>query len=216
MDWRAAAQSCRWEFPASAEAADDDGVVAVGADLDAETLVYAYANGMFPMRLQGRSGALGWWSPDPRGIMPLDGLVVSRSLRRSRRRFEISVNRSFEAVVRACGDPQREGAWIDDSFVDAYSRLHTFGTAHSVEVWLGERLVGGLYGVRLGGFFAGESMFHRETDASKVALWAVCDLLCLDGAQLFDVQWTTDHLRSLGAVDVSRADYLARLAAALA
>ncbi len=206
---------CRWDLP-SARDADSDGIVAVGADLEPTTLVSAYARGLFPMRLGGRSGPLGWWSPDPRGIMPLDGFVASRSLRRSRRRFTVTIDEDFVSVMRGCGDERRPQGWIDDSFIEAYTDLHHLGVAHSVEVWDGDgELAGGLYGVRVRGLFAGESMFHRRTDASKVALWATCELLRLDGASLFDVQWTTAHLASLGAVDIARDDYLQRLAHAL-
>src|SRR6476646_5206799 len=195
---------CRWELP-SARDADGDGIVAIGADLEPTTLVAAYARGLFPMRLGGRSGPLGWWSPDPRGVMPLDGFLASRSLRRSRRRFTVSVDHDFVGVMRGCGDERRPQGWIDESFIEAYSELNRLGVAHSVEVWDADgALAGGLYGVRIRGLFAGESMFHRRTDASKVALWATCELLALDRATLFDVQWTTDHLASLGAVDISR------------
>ncbi|HEY3831061.1 MAG TPA: leucyl/phenylalanyl-tRNA--protein transferase [Acidimicrobiia bacterium] len=209
------AVECRWELP-SARDADADGIVAIGADLEPTTLVNAYARGLFPMRLGGRSGPLGWWSPDPRGIMPLDGFLVSRSLRRSRRQFRVTIDEDFVGVMRGCGDERRPQGWIDESFIEAYSELHRLGVAHSIEVWDDEGgLAGGLYGVRIRGLFAGESMFHRRTDASKVALWATCELLALDGARLFDVQWTTPHLASLGAVDVARSEYLGRLTAAL-
>jgi leucyl/phenylalanyl-tRNA--protein transferase len=187
-------------------------LVGVGGDLEPDTLLAAYASGLFPMRV---GGALGWWSPDPRGILPLDGFHVSRSLRRSRPRFEIRVDTAFEAVMRACADPRRPHGWIDESFVTAYCRLHDLGWAHSVEAWQGDGLVGGVYGVRIRGLFAGESMFHRVTDASKVALWAAVELLRADRAALFDVQWTTPHLRSLGAVDVPRDTYLGLVRAAV-
>ena len=172
----------------------------------------AYADGLFPMRVDG---VLAWWSPDPRGILPLDGFHVSRSLRRRRDRFEIRVNTAFETVVRACADPRRPHGWIDESFVAAYCRLHALGWAHSIEAWQDDALVGGVYGVRIRGLFAGESMFHRVTDASKVALWGAVDLLRADGVALFDVQWTTAHLSSLGAVEVGRAEYLRLLASAV-
>ena len=206
---------CIWDLP-SPNAADDHGVVAIGADLEPSTLVAAYRSGLFPMRLGGRSGPLGWWSPDPRGVMPLDGFRASRSLRRHRRQFTVTVDARFSAVMMGCADVRRPHGWIDESFLDAYERLHRMGIAHSVEVWTPDgQLAGGLYGVRIGGFVAGESMFHRVTDASKVALWAACELLVLDGATLFDVQWTTDHLVSLGAVDIEREHYLDLLAAVI-
>jgi leucyl/phenylalanyl-tRNA--protein transferase len=135
---------------------------------------------------------------------------------RARRRFEVSVNAAFRDVMLGCADPRRAHGWIDETFIEAYTELHRLGWAHSVEVWRDDDLVGGLYGVRIARLFAGESMFHRVTDASKVAAWATVELLSLDGAGLFDVQWTTPHLRSLGAVDVSRATYLRLLGAAVA
>ncbi|MDZ4827341.1 MAG: leucyl/phenylalanyl-tRNA--protein transferase [Actinomycetota bacterium] len=203
----------RFEFPLPPADADD--VIATGGDLEPGTLLAAYRAGLFPMRLEGE---LAWWSPVERGIVPLadegGGVRVSRSLRRSIGRFEIRVDTTFEAVMRGCADPERPHGWIDDSFIDAYVRMYELGWAHSVETWRAGELVGGLYGLRIGRFFAGESMFHRATDASKVALWATAELLRLDGAELFDVQWTTSHLRSLGAIDVPRAEYLRRLRSA--
>jgi leucyl/phenylalanyl-tRNA--protein transferase len=200
-----------WELPDPREAGADD-VVAVGADLEPGTVLAAYRAGLFPMRI-GRS--LAWWSPEPRGIIPLDGFHASRSLQRERERFEVRIDTAFEAIMRACADPARPGSWIDRSFIDAYCRLHDLGWAHSVEVFRDDELAGGLYGLRIGGLFAGESMFHRITNASKIAVWATVELLQMDGASLFDVQWTTPHLCSLGAVDVSRAEYLDLLASAL-
>ena len=166
-------------------------------------------------------GPLGWWSPDPRGIVPLHGVRVSRSLRRSIGRFTLTVDTEFEMVMRACGDPSRPHGWIDESFIEAYVGLHERGHAHSVEVWTtgadGNReLAGGIYGVALGGLFAGESMFHRRTDASKVAFIGLVERLRSAGASLFDVQWCTPHLASLGAVEVSRNRYLELLADAVA
>jgi leucyl/phenylalanyl-tRNA--protein transferase len=181
------------------------------------TLLDAYRRGLFPMPVKaGPVELLAWWSPDPRGVLPLDGLRVSRSLRRSRRRFAIRFDTAFEAVVAACADPRRTGGWITPDISAAYLELHRLGWAHSVEAWSEDgRLVGGLYGVGIGGLFAGESMFHTETDASKVALVALVDRLRAGGAALLDVQWSTPHLASLGVVEISRADYLARLADAL-
>jgi leucyl/phenylalanyl-tRNA---protein transferase len=187
-------------------------IVAIGGDLEPVTLIAAYAQGLFPMKVED---VLAWWSPDPRGIMPLDGFHRSRSLRRSIPDFEVTIDADFEAVMRACGDPRRPHGWIDEDFVAAYCRLHALGWAHSVEAWQDGALAGGVYGVRVGGLFAGESMFHRVTDASKVALWATVELLRIDGATLFDVQWTTPHLESLGAVDVSRSEYSQLLDAAV-
>jgi len=200
----------RWDLPDPVPG--DGDVIAVGGDLEPGTVLDAYRRGLFPMRADGM---LAWWSPDPRGVIPLNGFHVSRSLRPARSRFEIRVDTSFEAVMRACADPRRPHGWIDETFVFAYTRLHDLGWAHSVEAWCDGELAGGLYGLRIGGLFAGESMFHRVTDASKVACWATVELLRIDGAQLFDVQWTTPHLCTLGAVDLPRGEYLLRLAAAI-
>jgi leucyl/phenylalanyl-tRNA--protein transferase len=200
----------RWELPHPA--VGDDDVIAVGGDLEPGTLLDAYRRGLFPMRSHGM---LAWWSPDPRGVIPLDGFHVSRSLRSVIGRFEIRVDTAFETVMRACADPRRPHGWIDESFIAAYTGLFDDGWAHSVETWRDGQLVGGLYGLRIGRFFAGESMFHHDTDASKVACWAAVGLLRLDGGELFDVQWTTPHLRTLGAIDVTRAEYLRALADAV-
>lgn len=203
-----------WRFPPP-EVANPHGFVAAGGDLAPETLVTAYCSGLFPMPL-GRRQQIGWWSPDPRGILPLDRLVVSRSLRRSLRRYEVRVDSAFVEVMSNCGDPRRPHGWINKAFIHAYETLHQYGVAHSVECYDdGGRLVGGLYGVSLGGFFAGESMFHHATDASKVALVALVETLAeVDGA-LLDVQWVTPHLASLGAIEIPRSDYLDRLTRSL-
>jgi leucyl/phenylalanyl-tRNA---protein transferase len=197
----------------------DDDLVGVGLDLEPGTLVAAYAAGMFPMRLHGRRGPLGWWSPDPRGVLPLDSLRVSRSLRASCRRFAVTVDTDFTGVVAGCADRRRPGGWIGRDIRAAYAELARLGVAHSVEVREPSdgTLVGGLYGVSLGGLFAGESMFHRRRDASKVALVHLVGLLSADGVEgrLLDVQWNTAHLASLGAVDVPRDQYLRLLAVAL-
>ena len=207
----------RWSFPSDpallARAAGEGEVVGVGADLEPGTLLAAYRAGMFPMPARGKTMA--WWSPDPRGIVPLDGLRVSRSLRRSCGRFETRVDTAFDEVLAACADRRRRGAWISPEMVDAYRRLYDLGWVHTVEAWDGEGLAGGLYGVAIGGLFAGESMFHHRSDASKVALVALVERLRAGGARLLDVQWPTDHLRSLGAVAVPRAKYHRRLEEAL-
>ena len=207
----------RWVLPSPADA--DGEVVGVGADLEPGTLLAAYRNGMFPMPIR-RGGELAWWSPEPRGIIELDGLRVPRSLQRSCRKFEIRVDTEFETVMRACADPRRPSGWIDEPFVAAYSLLHKLGWTHSVETWTRgddgrDELAGGLYGIAIGGLFAGESMFHRRTDASKVALVALVDQLRTNGCVLLDVQWVTPHLESLGAIEIDRADYLARLERAI-
>jgi leucyl/phenylalanyl-tRNA--protein transferase len=191
-------------------------LISVGGDLEPETVVDAYCRGIFPMEVSGSPGVLGWWSPDPRGILPLDGLRITRSLRQSIKRFTVRVDTCFDAVIRACADPSREDGWINPDFIAAYSHLHAMGWAHSVEVFdRGGTLAGGLYGVTVGGLFAGESMFHRERDASKVALVALVEIMRERQMSLLDVQWCTEHLASLGAVAIPRADYLARVLSAI-
>lgn len=201
-----------WAFPSS-DRADESGVVAVGGDLEPGTLLAAYRNGLFPMPV-GRRGQLGWWSPEPRGVIPLDGLAVSRSLRKSWRRYEVRIDTAFEQVITACADPTRPDGWITPEVHAAYVRLHHLGWAHSVETWDPEdgELVGGLYGVAIGGLFAGESMFHWRTDASKVALVRLIEIMNDGGPsarhRLLDVQWVTPHLGRLGACGIPRASYL--------
>ena len=209
-----------WVFPDVADlpldgAADD--LVGMGADLEPGTLLAAYRKGLFPMPADDGSLGVLWWSPVERGVLPLDGLRVSRSLRQSVRRMDVRVDTAFDRVIRACADPERDGAWIDGQILDAYTRMHELGWVHSVETWLDGELVGGLYGVAIGGLFAGESMFHRVTDASKVALVALVGLLRDEHAdrRLLDVQWRTDHLASLGVVTVPRSSYLSALRAAV-
>ena len=196
----------RWAFPPVADA-DADGLVGVGADLEPGTVLAAYRRGMFPMPL-GAHGPIGWWSPDPRAVIPLDGLRVTRSLRRNLRRYEVRVDTAFADVIDACADPVRPHGWISPEIRRAYRTLHDLGWAHSVEAWSCDdgELVGGLYGLAIGGLFAGESMFHRRTDASKAALVTLVGLLRGDGVagRLLDVQWQTPHLASLGAVEVAR------------
>lgn len=206
----------RWTLPAPQHASAGEELLGVGADLDPGTLLAAYRCGLFPMPVR-RRGPVGWWSPDPRGVVPLDGLRVSRTLRASVRRFEVTYDTAFDDVVAACADPRRPHGWITPAVARAYGELHRLGWAHSIEVRSGGSLVGGLYGVEVGGLFAGESMFHHVTDASKVALVALVGRLRAAGAEgrVLDVQWCTPHLASLGAVAVPRADYLARLARAV-
>jgi leucyl/phenylalanyl-tRNA--protein transferase len=197
-------------FP-PADTADEHGILAVGGDLRPELVLTAYREGVFPMPIQGH---LAWWSPDPRAVLEPARLHVSRTLRRTRRRFAIRTDTAFAEVVEGCADPGREGGWITREVRDAYVRLHELGWAHSVEAWDDEGLAGGLYGVALGRLFAAESMFHRRTDAGKAALVALAERL--GGDALIDVQWLTPHLASLGAVEIPRAEYLRRLARALA
>lgn len=206
-----------WHLDVSRAEPEED-LVAVGADLDAGTLLAAYRVGLFPMGL-GRhgTGTLGWWSPDPRGVIPAGALRVRPSLRKVLGRFEVRVDTAFEEVVAACADPAREGRWITPEVAAAYAHLHELGWAHSVEAWQDDRLVGGLYGIGIGGLFAGESMFHHVRDASKVALVGLVTRFHADGdpRRLVDVQWATDHLRRLGAQEWPRATYEERLRTAL-
>ncbi len=204
----------RWELPDPGAAAPGTDAVAIGGELDVPTALAGYRTGLFAMANRRR---LVWFSPDPRGVLPIGGLRVSRSLRRSSGRFEVSIDQDFPAVLQGCADPARSGRWIDAAYLRTYLRLFDLGWTHSIEVWREGRLAGGLLGVEVGGLFCGESMFHRATDASKAAMWATC--LTLGGAsarqRLFDVQWLTPHLASMGAVEISRAAYLSRLRAAL-
>jgi leucyl/phenylalanyl-tRNA---protein transferase len=208
-----------WAFP-PADSGDGD-LVAVGADLSPGTVLAAYRRGLFPMAvdLPGVRGVadMAWWSPDPRGVLPLDGLRVTRSMRQSARHFEVRVDTSFGDVLAGCADPRRAGGWIDDDIVTAYTELHRLGWAHSVEAWRDGELAGGLYGVAVGGLFAGESMFSRQRDASKVALMGLVDLLTdrHSDVRLLDTQWQTPHLATLGVVEIPRREYLRRLEAAL-
>lgn len=199
-------------------------LVAAGGDLLPSTLVRAYRSGVFPMPVSvagpggSSSEVMGWWSPLQRGVLPVPGLRVSRSLSRSLRRYRCSVNSAFTEVITACADPSREHGWITEDIAAAYLELHHRGIAHSVEAWDEQgRLAGGLYGVAIGGLFAGESMFTRAVDASKVALVHLVQLLNDDyaGQRLLDVQWSTPHLESLGCVQINRAVYAQRLQAAL-
>lgn len=201
--------SSSWVFP-PADSADEHGIVGIGADLDPDTILSAYAQGLFPMPLEP-DGPVAWWSPDPRAIMPLD-MHVSRSLAKSMRRFTFTINTAFTSVMAACASPDRPHGWIDSQMTAAYTKLHELGWAHSIETRNADgELVGGVYGLSIGRMFAGESMFHHETDASKAALVFLTRRLNELGIELFDVQWMTAHLSSLGAIDLSRNDYLRRL-----
>jgi leucyl/phenylalanyl-tRNA--protein transferase len=182
--------------------------------IPADLLLYAYCNAMFPMA-ESREGPLYWYSPDPRAIIPLDGLKVSRSLRQlvKKRVFDVRVNTVFESVIRECSE--REETWISEQIVQSYLELHRLGYAHSVETWKNEKLVGGLYGVAVGAAFFGESMFHTERDASKVALVFLVDRLRERGFELLDTQFITPHLARLGAIEISKDEYVDRLKHAL-
>ena len=203
-----------WRFPLDAET-DEHGLVGIGADDEPGTILSAYRSGMFPMPIEP-DGEFAWWSPDPRGVLELADLHVSRSLRRSMRRFEFRVDTAFDAVVEGCADPARPHGWIDDRIRRAYRRLHELGWAHSIETWLDGELVGGLYGLGIGGLFAAESKFHRVTDASKAAVVALVHGIDDGRPRLIDVQWRTDHLTTLGVSAIDRETYRRRLPTILA
>lgn len=208
-----------WAFPTPREG---DDLVGVGADLAPGTILAAYRSGLFPMPVGDPSGGgvsqspLGWWSPARRGVLPLEDLRVSRSLAKSCGLFDVRVDTAFDEVIDGCADTRREKGWISDEIKNAYKQLHRLGWVHSVEAWSAtDGLAGGLYGVAIGGLFAGESMFHHVRDASKVALVGLVNLLRESGSILLDVQWLTPHLASLGAMEINRADYQEQLAGAL-
>jgi leucyl/phenylalanyl-tRNA---protein transferase len=205
--------SSRWQLDLEGAAPRDD-LVGIGADLEPGTLLAAYRAGLFPMGVgQDGNPPTGWWSPDPRGVLLPGHVRISRSLRKSLGHFDIRVDTVFSKVIAGCAEPCREGRWITPEITAAYLRLHELGWAHSVEAWRDGELLGGLYGLALGGLFAGESMFHRARDASKCALVGLADLVFADGdpRRIIDVQWATPHLVSLGITQIPRADYLARL-----
>ena len=202
-----------WVFPDPLEA--DDDIIAVGADLEPATLLAAYRQGIFPMPVDDVAPMV-WWSPLRRGVLRPDELHVSRSLRRSIRGYEIRIDTAFGAVIEGCAAPSRPGAWINHAILAAYRDLYERGWAHSIEAWTADgELAGGLYGVAIGGLFAGESMFYRRRDASKAALAGLVDLLRDEHAdrRLVDVQWRTPHLETLGVTEMSREEYLSRLPA---
>jgi leucyl/phenylalanyl-tRNA--protein transferase len=199
-----------------ADFADDNGLVAIGGDLGPERLLQAYRSGVFPW--YGENEPICWWSPDPRAIFELDRLHIARRMRRTLRSggFTVTVDRDFAGVIRGCAQGRTEGTWITPEMIQAYETLHARNYAHSIEVWQEDELAGGLYGVAIGGFFAGESMFARRRDGSKVALVHLMERLRQRGFQLFDIQFLTDHTTRLGAVEIPRSEYLVRLREALA
>jgi leucyl/phenylalanyl-tRNA---protein transferase len=204
----------RLRFP-SPHTADAEGLVALGGDLSVPRLLLAYRSGLFPWTVD----PVTWWSPEPRAIFALDGFHVSRSLARVIRKgmFRPTIDRAFQRVIEGCAAsaPGRRSTWISPEFIAAYTQLHQEGHAHSVECWQGRRLAGGIYGVAIGGFFAGESMFHRVSNASKVALFHLIEHLRRQGFVLFDIQMLTPITMQLGGVTIPRAVYLRRLAAAI-
>ncbi len=208
-----------WCFPAISDLPNDD-LVALGADLSPRTLLAAYAAGFFPMPLTlplsealraRKRTEIGWFHPLERGVLLPGQLHISRSLRRSLRHFTTTIDQAFDQVIAACGDPARPHGWISGEIVAAYTELHRLGIAHSIEVWDHEGLAGGLYGVAINGLFAGESMFHHRTDASKAAMAALAEIIGDEPGRLIDVQWLTDHLATMGCTSITRADYVGRL-----
>lgn len=205
-------EACRFRFP-DPRRADADGLVASGGDFEPSTLIAAYRRGIFPWPAEGLERL--WWSPDPRAVIPVEGLHVSRRLAQTlrQRRFRVTIDADFAGVIAGCADRRDDETWITAALAAAYERLHALGWAHSVEVWtLDGTLAGGLYGVSIGGLFAAESMFHRVTDASKVALVALAQQCRASGVDLVDAQMPSSHLESMGAVTVTRTEYLRRLA----
>ena len=204
----------RFRFP-SPDRADAEGLVAGGGDLSVPRLLLAYRSGIFPWTVD----PITWWSPEPRAIFELDGFHVSRSLARVIRKgvFSITMDRAFGQVMQGCAAPApgRRSTWISPEFIAAYTQLHQQGHAHSLECWQGRRLVGGIYGVTIGGLFAGESMFHRVSDASKVALFHLIEHLRRQRFVLFDIQMLTPITAQLGGISIPRAEYLSRLAQAV-
>jgi leucyl/phenylalanyl-tRNA---protein transferase len=182
--------------------------------IPASLLLEGYCTGIFPMAME--SGEIGWFSPDPRGIIPIDGFHVPHGLLRTvkKKRYEVRINSAFESVMRACAD--RSETWISEEIIASYINLHRLGFAHSVETWFNEELVGGLYGVSIAGAFFGESMFHKMTDASKVALFALVERLRDRGFRLLDSQYVTGHLKTFGAVEIPRPEYMRLLKQAIA
>lgn len=206
--------SFKIQFP-PVEMADSDGLLAIGGNLRSETLLEAYRNGVFPWTVC----PITWWSPDPRAVFELEGFRLSRRMERlyRQKKFSYSIDQNFSEVISGCAEskPGRESTWISPEFIDAYTRLHREGVAHSCEVWQGQELVGGIYGVAIGGFFAAESMFYRESNASSMGLRFFLDYLLKAGFELFDSQVITPHTRKLGAVEISRTIYMERLQRAL-
>lgn len=221
INWKDMAEECAYDFPDVSEIGDEPGdLITIGADLEPPTLVYAYSKALFPMYVNTEDKEfleipLGWFSPEKRGIFEIDKLKVSRSMKQSAKKYECKINHSFKEMMVMCQTVPRHGGWITDDFIEAYTKLHKLGFAHSVETYEDGELVGGLYGVGFGNFFAGESMVHTKRDASKVALLHLFQFIksqIRDSSQfLLDAQWLTPHLASLGAQEVPRSEYISRL-----
>jgi leucyl/phenylalanyl-tRNA--protein transferase len=191
-----------------------DDLVILGADLKPETVIDSYQHGIFPMHIEvANKRQIGWWSPQQRGILPLNKINISKSLQKSMKKFHVSFDQAFDQVIDGCGDDKRPQGWINKEIKIAYKKLFELGYVHSVEVWnKKDELVGGLYGVEVKGLFAGESMFHKETDASKTAMvYLVNKLNEAGGERIFDVQWQTPHLKSMGVIEIPRKKYLSLL-----
>lgn len=202
-----------WDFPTLEQMPQDD-LVILGADLKPETVIDSYQHGIFPMHIEvANRRQIGWWSPQQRGILPLNKINISKSLQKSMKKFHVSFDQAFDQVIDGCGDDKRPQGWINEEIKIAYKKLFELGYVHSVEVWnKNDELVGGLYGVEVQGLFAGESMFHKETDASKTAMvYLVKKLKDAGGKRLFDVQWQTPHLKSMGVIKIPRKKYLSML-----
>ncbi len=202
-----------WDFPTLEQMPQDD-LVILGADLKPETVIDSYQHGIFPMHIEvANKRQIGWWSPQQRGILPLNKINISKSLQKSMKKFHVSFDQAFDQVIDGCGDDKRPQGWINKEIKIAYKKLFELGYVHSVEVWnKKDELVGGLYGVEVQGLFAGESMFHKETDASKTAMvYLVKKLKDAGGKRLFDVQWQTPHLKSMGVIKIPRKKYLSLL-----
>lgn len=219
-EWLKLSQICLYDFPDPLKLPKAEGdLITLGADLDVETLIYAYSHGLFPMHInlenQTSEKTIGWFSPYKRAIFPLDGLRVTRSMRKSYNKYECRMDTCFTELMRLCMKIPRHSGWIDEEFVEAYTNLHELGFAHSVEIFYEDQLVGGLYGVGFAGFFAGESMVHTQRDASKVALMHLVEKLNESGATLLDAQWLTPHLASMGAREVERTQYFELLSKSL-
>ena len=206
-------KSSVWDFPTLSQMPKDN-LVILGADLNPETVIDSYKHGIFPMHIEiADKQEIGWWSPLQRGVLPLNKINISTSLKKSMKKFHVTFDQAFDEVIAGCGDDKRPKGWINQEIVSAYRRLFDLGYVHSVEVWNKKnQLVGGLYGVEVNGLSAGESMFHKETDASKTAMFYLVNRLKESGGErVFDVQWQTPHLKSMGVIKISRAKYLGLL-----
>ncbi|MFN8015658.1 MAG: leucyl/phenylalanyl-tRNA--protein transferase [Acidimicrobiia bacterium] len=220
LNWQDYAKQCEYEFPNPLDSQfSNSDLVCVGGDLEIPTLIYAYSKALFPMHISSEENfdakQIGWFSPNQRCIFTKENLRITKSLKKSYNKFTYAINQQFETVMRMCMDITRPHGWIDEEFIDAYVKLHEEGFAHSFETYFDDKLVGGLYGVSFSGLFAGESMFHTVTDSSKCALLFLMETLEKSSIDLLDAQWHTPHLESLGAITISKSDYIYKLDKAL-